>query len=176
MRIPRTIAAGLVALTLLVAACGDDGDSDEAGDTTEPTEEETTTTTTSTTTAPPEDTGAEGAAAVDVGETDLGEVLVDAEGFTLYVFETDEPGTSNCNEGCIEQWPAAEVEEGFAVGEGLDESIFGTISRDDGTVQLAVNDFPLYRYSSDSAPGDTQGQGVGGVWWAVAPDGTAITG
>jgi predicted lipoprotein with Yx(FWY)xxD motif len=160
--VPRKLAAGLTALVLLFAACGDDDD-DAATDAT--TEDEAT-----------EDTTAEAAdAAVAVTSTDLGDVLVDAEGFTLYVFDNDTPNTTNCSGQCLDNWPAAIVDEGFAVDESLDESMFATIDAPSGT-QLTVGERPLYRFAADAAPGDVNGQGVGGVWWAVGADGSAIQG
>jgi predicted lipoprotein with Yx(FWY)xxD motif len=50
----------------------------------------------------------------------------------------------------------------------------GTITRDDGTVQLTVNGFPAYYFAADSAAGDTNGQGVGDVWWVFGADGEPI--
>ena len=57
----------------------------------------------------------------------------------------------------------------------FDASLFSTTERPDGSMQLTVNDQPLYRYAADAAPGDITGQDVGGVWFAAAPDGTPIT-
>jgi predicted lipoprotein with Yx(FWY)xxD motif len=157
--VPIKLAAGLTALILLFAACGDDDD--DASDTTaQPTE---------TTAAPAED------AAVAVASTDLGDVLVDAEGFTLYVFDNDEPNTSNCTGDCLDNWPRATADSGFAVDGALDQSMFATIDVD-GATQLTVNERPLYRFAADANPGDVNGQGVGGIWWAVGTDGNAIQG
>ena len=39
---------------------------------------------------------------------------------------------------------------------------------------MTVDGWPLYFFSGDSAPGDTNGQGVGDVWYVVGPDGAAI--
>ena len=66
---------------------------------------------------------------------------------------------------------AGEIAE---VGEGLDESLVGTITRDDGTVQGTYNGWPLYYFSGDSAPGDVNGQGLNDVWWVIDASGTAI--
>jgi predicted lipoprotein with Yx(FWY)xxD motif len=170
----RPILAVFMALALVLAACGDDDDdaatdADDAATTTEaPAADDTTTT------AAP--TGGQAAPAVAAAATGLGDVLVDAEGFTLYVFDNDTPnsGTSSCTGGCLDNWPPAAAEEGFTVGEGLDQALFSTITRDDGSLQLAVNGRPLYRFAADTAAGQTNGQGVGGVWWAAGADGNAI--
>ena len=73
------------------------------------------------------------------------------------------PGTSTCNTGCETTWPPLLVNDGAATGvPGL-----GTIVRNDTTVQATYNGRPLYFYSGDTATGDTNGQGLGGVWWTV---------
>ena len=86
-------------------------------------------------------------------------------GFSLYVFDNDlaVPGTSTCNGGCATSWPPVLVTDGGASGvAGL-----GSILRNDGSVQATYNGRPLYFYSGDTSPGDTNGQGLGGVWWTV---------
>lgn len=122
----------------------------------------------------PDDTGDEAGVAVQAGETGLGTVLVDGEGMTLYMFTEDETGVSNCTGSCAETWPPLTVGEDFAVGAGLDASIVSTIERDDGSLQLAVNGVPLYRYAADNQAGDTNGQGVGDVWFVVSPEGELV--
>ncbi len=53
--------------------------------------------------------------------------------------------------------------------------LVGTIDAPSGT-QLTVNQLPLYTFAADAAPGDVNGQGVGGVWWAAGADGNPIQG
>jgi len=169
------------AALLVVAACGGDTEegtsettvADAVAATTTTAAEEATTTTAggaeeTTTTAEEMVEGVHGS------ETDLGTILVDPEGFTLYVFTNDTDGTSVCNEGCIENWPAVPADT--AIGSDLDASLFGATTRDDGTEQLTVNGQPLYLYVPDAAPGDVNGQGVGGVWFVVGTDGNLIGG
>ena len=86
-------------------------------------------------------------------------------GFTLYVFDNDQgaPGSSTCNGGCATSWPPLLVSDGAASG----VANLGTIARDDGTEQASYNGRPLYFYSGDSAAGDTNGDGLGGVWHTV---------
>jgi predicted lipoprotein with Yx(FWY)xxD motif len=177
----RTLAL-LTAALLVIAACGTAG---EEG-TSETTLADTGDTTTSaaveeevTTTAPAAEetttSAAEGMAeGVHTADTDLGTILVDAEGFTLYIFTNDTEGTSNCNEGCIENWPA--VPGDSAISPDLDAALFATTTRGDGSAQLTANGMPLYRYVPDAAPGDINGQGVGGVWFVVGADGNMIEG
>ena len=116
-----------------------------------------------------------GGAPVTESETDLGTVLVDDEGLTLYGFTKDSAGTPTCVGDCADAWPAVTV-DGDELPEGLDPKVFSVVDRPDGSKQLKVGKWPLYRFSGDSAPGDTNGQGSGGVWFVVAPDGSLIKG
>ncbi|MFI6638444.1 SCO0930 family lipoprotein [Streptomyces sp. NPDC050504] len=101
----------------------------------------------------------------------LGRFLTDSAGFTLYRFDKDtaEPSASNCTGDCLKAWPAAAA-EGAVAPAGTNASAFGSLNRPEGA-QLTVGGWPVYRFAKDAAPGDTKGQGVGGTWFAVAPDG-----
>jgi CxxC motif-containing protein (DUF1111 family)/predicted lipoprotein with Yx(FWY)xxD motif len=85
-------------------------------------------------------------------------------GFSLYVFDNDPVGTSTCNGSCAIYWPPLLVADGGASG----VSDLGTITRSDGSLQASYQGRPLYFYIDDAVPGDTAGDGVGGVWDAVA--------
>ena len=87
-------------------------------------------------------------------------------GFSLYVFDDDlaAPGTSTCDGACATAWPPLLVSDGVASG----VSNLGTITRSDSSVQATHEGRPLYFYFGDSVPGDTHGDGVGGVWHTVA--------
>jgi predicted lipoprotein with Yx(FWY)xxD motif len=61
-------------------------------------------------------------------------------------------------------------------GGDVDASLLGTSARDDGTLQVTYNGHPLYHFAGDQAPGDTNGQGVGGIWFVVSPAGDPIKG
>jgi predicted lipoprotein with Yx(FWY)xxD motif len=98
----------------------------------------------------------------------LGEILTDPEGMTLYLFTNDEEGKSNCYDQCAENWPPFTAEEPLTLPEGV-EGELTLIDRDDGTQMVAYNGIPLYYFAGDEAPGDTTGQGVGDVWYVVAP-------
>jgi predicted lipoprotein with Yx(FWY)xxD motif len=107
----------------------------------------------------------------------LGTVVVDGTGFTLYRFDKDKPkpSKSNCNGSCATQWPpvvVASAAEAKAVRlDGVDAAAVSTVKRADGKLQLTIGGWPVYRYSGDKAAGDTTGQGVGKVWFAVTPAG-----
>lgn len=102
----------------------------------------------------------------------LGEVLTDSEGMTLYRFDNDtaEPPKSNCVGECEKAWPVVAAGDVKAAA-GTDASKIGEVTRADGTKQLTLGGWPMYRYAKDTNPGDANGQGVGGTWFASAPDG-----
>jgi predicted lipoprotein with Yx(FWY)xxD motif len=105
----------------------------------------------------------------------LGTVVVDGQGFTLYRFDKDsaKPPTSNCSGDCAQKWPPVLATPGAPLTvEGVEQEAVGTINRADGTIQLTLNGWPVYRYSGDPQPGATTGQGIGGgEWAAVTPVG-----
>jgi predicted lipoprotein with Yx(FWY)xxD motif len=104
----------------------------------------------------------------------LGTVVVDGQGYTLYRFDEDtsKPPASNCSGECAQRWPPVLATPGSPLTvEGVPQDVVGTINRPDGSVQLTLGGWPVYRYSGDTEPGATGGQGVGGSWSAVTPDG-----
>jgi predicted lipoprotein with Yx(FWY)xxD motif len=154
----------VIAVALLTAACGDSDDGEGAS---------TDGTSAATTVAPAGDAAD---AVVTTGETELGTVLTDSSGHTLYVFTEDSPGTSVCAGDCAGAWPPVVVDGAVTVGDGLDAAAFGTITREDGVVQLTVNDKPLYTFANDAAAGDVNGQGVNDVWFAAGANGQPVGG
>ncbi len=104
----------------------------------------------------------------------LSPVVVNGAGFTLYRFDKDtaNPSKSTCNGDCASTWPPVVVAPGGKIFlDGVDRSKVGTVKRDDGTLQVTVGGWPVYRFSKDTKPGETKGQGVGGTWFGIAPDG-----
>src|SRR5712692_3086562 len=107
-----------------------------------------------------------------VGKSDqLGSFLTDSKGMTLYMFGKDTPGVSNCYDACAKSWPAL-LTTGAATLPAGTEGTLATTSRKDGTTQVTYNGWPLYYFANDKAPGDTKGQGLGKVWFVVAPAAT----
>lgn len=102
----------------------------------------------------------------------LGKVLTDSAGFTLYRFDKDtaEPPKTNCDGDCAVAWPPVPA-DGAQAAAGIDKSLLGEVTRSDGTKQLTVDGWAVYRYAKDTKAGDAKGQGVGGTWYALAPDG-----
>lgn len=174
----RRSMIGLAVVAMVLAACGGDG----ADSTTLPAETtpsvstpaetqppaETTTppeTTAPETTTPAETTVAMAGTTVAMAESDLGSILVDAEGNTLYLFMPDAQGDSTCYDDCATNWPALTGEA--SAGDGVDASLLGTTERTDGEIQATYNGWPLYYFANDAAPGDVNGQGVGDVWFVL---------
>ncbi len=120
-------------------------------------------------------TDAGGRSAVTVANSSLGKILAGPDGRTLYGFTNDINASSTCYSTCAAAWPPLTTGAQWTVAPGLDTGIFSTVTRDDGTSQLAVGKWPLYYYSGDTSPGDTSGQGSGGVWFVVGIDGKLIT-
>lgn len=98
----------------------------------------------------------------------VGEFLADGSGISLYVFSKDEKNTSNCLEGCAINWPPFHIAP-HAAAPGLDPNNLGTITRNDGRQQTTYKGMPLYYFKNDKYPGDTFGQGLGEVWFLIAP-------
>ena len=154
-RIKALAVAALV--PLVMGACSEDVEPE--GGTSSPTESE------------PSEAPAE--ATVGVEDSDFGEIVVDAEGRTLYVFLVDEGTESTCYDDCEASWPPLTVEGEPVAGEGVDGPL-GTTEREDGSIQVTLDGHPLYYFAADETPDDVNGQGVGEVWYVVSPDGEAI--
>jgi predicted lipoprotein with Yx(FWY)xxD motif len=171
--------AVLVVAVLALAACAGSEEAGGSGDTTSepapvasepaPAESEPTAVASETSEA----AGAE-AEAISVESSDLGDILVDGEGKTLYVFDNDTDENSTCYDDCQANWPP--LTEEVEAGEGVDASLLSTSEREDGSAQVTYAGRPLYYFAADQAPGDTNGQGIGDVWWVVGPDGEATAG
>ncbi|MFF7330226.1 SCO0930 family lipoprotein [Streptomyces sp. NPDC090306] len=106
----------------------------------------------------------------------LGDIVVDHQGRTVYRFLEDEAwpvSKSACTGACLEKWPAVAPVKA-ADTEGVRKKGLMGFTRPDGVKQMTVNCWPVYTFSGDTAAGDTNGQGVGGTWYAVAPDGKPV--
>ena len=103
----------------------------------------------------------------------LGRVVTDGNGMTLYRFDNDtaRPPASTCVDACAKAWPPAVAGTGETKVEGVQQSLVGKVKRPDGTWQVTLGGWPLYRFAKDQSPGDVKGQGVGGTWYAAAPTG-----
>ena len=151
-------AALLAALAVALAACG--GGEDEGSG--------TAATAAPATTAAKETSGT----TVAVANSKLGDILVDGEGRTLYAFTKDQGDQSACSGECATNWPA--LTGTATAGTGAQASLLSTATQASGTDQVTYDGKLLYHFAGDAKPGDTNGQGVGTVWFAVAADGALV--
>jgi predicted lipoprotein with Yx(FWY)xxD motif len=145
-------------LTVALAACG--GNDDQASG--------TAATAAPTTAAAGEANGA----TVAVTTSKLGDILVDADGRTLYAFTKDKGDQSVCSGQCATNWPA--LTGTATAGTGAQAALLSTSNQANGSTQVTYGGKPLYYFAGDAKPGDTNGQGVGKVWFAVRGDGELV--
>lgn len=116
------------------------------------------------TSSPATAAGSPSGAVASAAKADVGRVLVDAQGMTLYRFTAERDGRIACTGDCTTTWPPAPAPSDGELGAGV-----GTVERADGTRQLTYGGAPLYRYAGDHSPADARGDGVNGTWFAVTP-------
>lgn len=152
--------AVLAAAALLLAACGNDGGTKaKAGSPTTTGGGATTTTTAAAPTA--------AAPLSTTSNPTLGEILVDAKGQTVYVYDPDKDGKP-CVNACASAWPPVVLEAGATLPKtGPLGPDLTTTARPDGAQQVAYKGRPVYRFAGDAKPGDIKGDGVGSIWHAV---------
>jgi predicted lipoprotein with Yx(FWY)xxD motif len=116
-------------------------------------------------------------AVLSTAGSDLGTIVVDSDGRTVYAFDKDTAGSgeSACSGECLAKWPPVTADDDAPAVDGVSGDV-GTITRDDGSTQVTLEGMPLYLYAGDSQAGDVTGQAVGGIWWVVAADGSKIAG
>jgi predicted lipoprotein with Yx(FWY)xxD motif len=117
------------------------------------------------------------AATVDLRKTRLGRVLVTSSGRTLYLFEKDRGGKSSCYSSCAKFWPPYLTSGKPHAGTGVRAALLGTTRRTDGKLQVTYNKHPLYRFSMDTAAGQTKGEGLkafGAEWYVLGANGKKI--
>lgn len=152
------VSASLIALTL--GACGFGGGK-------------------ATTAAGPPKTGSGKPASLGVRTSNLGAILEDPKGRTLYLFKKDSGTRSACSGACAQFWPPLRANGRVAPGVGLTAGKLSTSPRSDGRPQVTYNGHPLYTYTGDHKPGDTNGQGLsafGASWFALSAAGNQVSG
>ncbi len=171
---PAIAALALVSL-LAIAGCGSsDNNSSNSGayggnETAE------------TTTKPASSESSSSSGAVVTASTagDLGKVIVDSKGMTLYDFHKDKGGKSACYGACAKGWPPLLSEGKPQAGEGAMSAKLGTVERSDGTMQVTYAGHPLYTFVEDKKPGEANGNDVsafGAEWYALQPSGQEAEG
>jgi len=115
-------------------------------------------------------------ATVGVRDSKLGSILTDSAGKSLYVFDKDQAGamTSACTGACAAKWPALTVTGAPTAGPGVPGQL-SAAGPSGGGSQVAWNGRLLYEYAGDQAPGDTNGDGVGGIWHVAKVTANAAT-
>ena len=153
-------AAAIPLVALAVAGCGGGSSSSAAA------------------TAPAETASGQAATISAANEGNLGTILVDSQGRTLYLFQKDSGTKSSCFGACASAWPPLRHSGKATVGSGLNAALVGSTSRSDGMSQVTYNGHPLYLFSGDAKPGDTAGEGstaFGGAWLALNSSGDQAT-
>ena len=186
----KTLLVFIVALALLLSACGPAAATEAPSQATEPLATSTLAATEPPTeVASPTVSATETPAATETPEEaipvtggtvvratlnpDLGPILVDGDGNALYLFTRDDQNgeTSACtDEECLAEWQPLTTEGEPTAGAGAIQNLLGTITREDGTQQVTYNGWPLYLFSG----GSTGGHGAEGVWFLVNPSGNAV--
>jgi predicted lipoprotein with Yx(FWY)xxD motif len=158
------VLAGLAVASLAATACSSGGGGTSAASGTNP----------STTAA-----GTGQPSTVGVAHNALGNILVDSQGRTLYLFQKDSGMTSACSGSCASAWPPLRSTAAPTAGNGADGSKLATTPRSDGDPQVTYNGHPLYTYVNDTKGGDANGQGVnafGALWFVLSPAGMQVSG
>ena len=151
---------GVLAAVALVAACS------------------SSTHNSSTTTGSTPAAGGGSTVALETHSGPMGTFVTDAQGKALYMFAAETSTTSACNSTCQQTWPPLTTTATATAMSGIQASLIATVAGPNGTMQVTFAGHRLYYYASDSAPGDTKGQGFdsfGGKWWLLTPSGQPIT-
>jgi len=161
MRRTRRAFLGAVCATVGLSGCLDSGDGGGDDPTSTPTE-----------TSDPSDAGI----TFEIQDHNIvGPYMVDQDGRTVYLNEEDTQGgeSSSCTGDCAEQWPPVTGTSPNTSTSGITVE-FSTFEREDGSMQVTANGWPLYYFSGDEDSFDINGQGVDDVWWVVDQDGNPI--
>jgi predicted lipoprotein with Yx(FWY)xxD motif len=174
-RVPMPARLGaLLATALLAAACGSSGTTSSST----PAAGGTSTAGASSTSSSTANASAT-ALVVTTKSGSAGAFLTDGSGRAMYLWEKDPMNKSVCTGACASAWPPVPASGTVTASGSAVSKDLGTITRSDGTKQLTYDGHPLYYFSGDTGPGQTNGQGsdgFGAKWWLVSPSGTMITG
>jgi predicted lipoprotein with Yx(FWY)xxD motif len=170
MRIRGWAVAGLGLLVPVLAACGPSSTtpgSAYGSSSANPTTSASSGSASGMGTSGTSSTGMAKTVTLTIKTTKIGKVLADAKGDTLYWYAKDmKGGPSTCTGGCLSAWPVVAGKPEAAMGVALAGKL-GSVTDPNGTVQATYNGYPLYTYAQDMAPGETSGNGAGGVWHII---------
>lgn len=180
---PALLAAPLVALALVFAACGGDDETTQPAEQTAPAAE----------TAQSDDAGKAGSGqsgggngggaavstgtTISTGDSQFGEVLFDGDQGAIYYFDKEKTSESECYGDCAVAWPPVLTDGDPKADGGAQKQLLGTTERRDGSTQVTYDGRPLYYYVDDP-PGVVLCHNVaefGALWLAVQPDGAAVS-
>jgi predicted lipoprotein with Yx(FWY)xxD motif len=169
MRKRATYIGALLAIVgaLVIAGCGGGGSSSSSSDSSGA---ENAAATTSSEGGSDEGT----IAGAEIGG--LGNVLVDSEGMTVYLYTPDKGSESTCYGECEAAWPPVLAEGKPTAGEGATSAALGTTKRKDGSMQVTYEGHPLYTFTGDSGPGEANGQELDGIWFVLDESGNQVEG
>ncbi|TYB49870.1 hypothetical protein FXF69_02755 [Actinomadura chibensis] len=172
-KVPTLAAAAAAGLVVGVAGCGGDGGGDSSAN------DQAVTTTTATPQSPAQTGAATGETIKTATVGNLGQILVDGEGRTVYLFAKDSGTTSSCSGSCAAVWPPVTTSGKPAAGTGADATKLGTTKRSDGSTQVTYSGHPLYYYAPDgTTPGSAKGEGLnqfGAKWYTLSASGATVT-
>ena len=120
---------------------------------------------------------ASGAPTVSLRSTQLGQILVDGNGRTLYLYEADKSVISTCYGDCASVWPPLLTGGSPVAGPGVNQSLLSTTKRSDGSLEVVYGGHPLYYFVSDKQAGDTTGQAItsfGANWYVISAAGGKV--
>jgi predicted lipoprotein with Yx(FWY)xxD motif len=109
----------------------------------------------------------------------LGQILVNSQGHTVYLFKADVGTQSACKGACAAAWPPVLTTGTPTAGSGVSAAKLGITTRPSGARQVTYNGHPLYLFIKDTKPGQTNGQGVtafGAAWFALNSAGNQVSG
>jgi predicted lipoprotein with Yx(FWY)xxD motif len=147
-------AAAIVGVAIVLAACG--SSAKKASTAAAPTSAASSSTS----------QAASSSTAISTASSPKGQILVNAQGKSLYVFDKDTAGKIACTTGCVAVWPPLVVPSGTSAPTGVMDvtATLGTVMRPEGTTQLTSDGRPLYSFSGDSGPGQVNGDGFMNIW------------
>ena len=125
-------------------------------------------------TTPPQTGGSNSSAVIQTATVTINgqskTVLTNAKGLTLYYFTSDSATQSALSRNCLRVWPPLLF--GGSGGPTSSTSLSGKLSvqTDVNGNQIEYNGHPLYTFSVDTARGQTNGEGLFGMWFVATPN------